>query len=180
MSLFISALLSTLSLLVPSAVAAEWYAPDRVVSQYGGFIGYLSLGVEYNLNERYSTSMIGGYVPEAIGGEDLWSIAWKNNLNLTNDTPYVPYVGAGLVYSLDKDTYVTLPSQYPEGYYTPTAYYFIFYTGLNVQIEGRHSLYFELSTLDYYLEVKGRDLYRVSWQDICTWGIGYKVDLLSE
>lgn len=168
-----------LSLFTPPPIDEEkkWYVPDRAVSQYGGLIGFLSLGVEYDVNEQYSTSVLGGFVSKEVGGENLWSAAWKNSLNLVNDTQYTPYIGVGLLYSFDDDTFVQLPSQYPGGYYPPTAHYFMLYTGISMQIEKKHSVYLEFSTLDYYLEVKGRDFYGVPWEDVSTWGVGYKFDL---
>ena len=53
-----------------------------VVSQTAGYVGFVSAGAGAEIGNYWSTDLIAGFVPESVGGEDLWSLTWKNTANL--------------------------------------------------------------------------------------------------
>ena len=77
----------------------------------------------------------------------------------------------------DADTYVTLPEQYPRGYYPATGYYFIPYGGLEVGNWQNISLYAELSTLDYHTEMIFRGKNKIPVEELVSWGFGVRLYL---
>ena len=147
-----------------------WYEPDSIVTQTGGYTGLATIGVGYDIGKYYRTDVIAGYVPEIVGGEDLWSLSWKNTFVAPKMGRIEPYLGLNLLYSFDDDTYVTLPEQYPRGYYPTTALRTAAYIGVS-DLSG---LYAELTTLDHYMEAYVRSDGELNYWEIGTYAIGYR------
>lgn len=164
-------------ILISLLIASKAYADDNyIISQAGGYVGLLSAGVGTTLN-CYDTSVVVGHVPPFIGGEELWQLTWKNSLKYSielNGIRYTPiYGGANLLLSFDKDTFWLLPKHYPKGYYPPTGIHLAPSIGTEIK-SNKHSLFIELTTLDFYAEAYVRNPTYLSLQDIITYGIGYK------
>lgn len=57
--------------------AGPWYEPDHVKLQLAGDIGFVSPGIGYALARRFDGDVFFGWVPEAIGGTDIFSVTGK-------------------------------------------------------------------------------------------------------
>jgi hypothetical protein len=72
------------------------------VFQTAGYAGLASFGLGFDYS-RFSSDILLGYVPESVGGEELWSLTCKLNLTLfdikNRDTQYGIYIGVILLYS---------------------------------------------------------------------------------
>ncbi len=164
----------TFLLLCATPARSETY----VTSQTGGYAGFTSLGLGSTFFDgAYNTAGLVGYVPEFIGGENLWSLTLKNDLRWTTSVgsfDYTPiYGGFNLILSFDRDTFWKLPGKYPENYYPPSGLFYAPMVGTELRY-GKHSAYFELTSLDYYLEAYVRNSDYLTLADIFTYGVGYK------
>lgn len=54
-----------------------WYLPDHAKLQLAGNIGFLSPGAGYALERRLEGDVFLGWVPEAVGGDDIFSLTGK-------------------------------------------------------------------------------------------------------
>lgn len=153
--------------------------PDYIVTQTGGYVGFTTLGVGYDINKHYQTDIVLGYVPALVGGENLWSLTWKNSMKLKTHYGITPYVGASLLYSFDRSTFVKLPDRYPRKYYPPTGLRVAPYMGLQYK-NKKHALFFELTSLDHYLEAYIRSDGALHLKEVVTYGVGYKRFLTEE
>jgi len=138
--------------------------PDHVKVQFAGNIGLFSAGIGYSLwSGKTQTDMLYGYVPAFIGGNDVHTIANKNSFRLfhrpiSKAWTYSNFIGFSLNYSITNDTYIFLPKQYPDGYYSANALHFAPFFSYNFVYANHDSrlfkkahFYLELSTLDNYL-----------------------------
>jgi hypothetical protein len=66
------------ALLAPAVAAgAPWYEPDHAKLQLAGNVGFLSPGVGYAFGRRLEADLFLGWVPEAVGGTDIFSATGK-------------------------------------------------------------------------------------------------------
>jgi hypothetical protein len=128
------ALLLLAGLAVPGAADAArddrpWYVPDHAKLQLAGDIGFLSPGVGWELaRNRLEVDLFFGWVPESIGGHDIYSATAKLS--------YAPWrLRAGpqwriqplrtalqVTWTFGSEYFVRQPGRYPSGYYDiPTA-----------------------------------------------------------
>lgn len=153
-----------------------WLAPNislgyDYIVQSGAYTGMIGSGIGDSY-KQHEYSGIMSYTPTIITDDNpLMTASFKYKYILSNK--YVkPYVHSGILLNLlDNDTFVTLPDQYPDKYYPPTGYYFTVGTGFEIEDTG---WYFEVTTLDYFLEAKARNWNYLKFIDIFDWGIGYK------
>jgi hypothetical protein len=169
-------LLSLLLIFASSAYAQTNRQSHYAVTQVGGYVGLLTSGVGYDINHAYQTEAILGYTPWIVGGKDLFSLAWKNSLKFQKFNGFTPYIGINLLYSFDNNTFVEQPSKYPANYYPPTGLRLAPYIGLQYK-EDKHAVYFELTSLDHYLETYVRSDNQLQLHEITTYGFGYRFDL---
>jgi hypothetical protein len=54
-----------------------WYVPDHAKLQLAGNVGFLSPGVGYAIGRRLEGDVFFGWVPEAVGGDDIFSLTGK-------------------------------------------------------------------------------------------------------
>ena len=164
-----SVFLSTVGTEIKSAP----YLPTYVPIQTGAFAGAISGGAGWEIG-NYSPELLLGNTPQRLGGEEIYSLTWKNNFKVFTQKNLKPYVGLGLVMNLnDKDTFYVLPSQYPSKYYPATAFYTMPYVGAEY-IKDNIGVYFEIATLDYYLEAKGKNWDYLTWDKVSTYGVGMR------
>jgi hypothetical protein len=167
---------------------SRWYQPDYTKLQVAGNLGLLSLGVGYLLlDDHWQTELFYGYLPAALGGVDVHTLAWKNsvvpcNLRLSGDLVLSPLViGLSVQIEVGGRSFFTSPDQYPSGYNAwPTALHFAPYFGMMLhkehslfadRIKG-FSVYWELGTIDDYLEQWARSGYQVSFLEIWNLALG--------
>jgi hypothetical protein len=156
-----------------------------VVSQSMGYAGLISLGMGIQITDYYETDILLGFVPKKFAGEHLWSLTWKNTLipyihEFDDNIIYTPiHFGVSTLISLDEDTFLFLPNQYPEEYIPPTKILFAFNLGSKVRF-NRQEVYFEFSALEYYFMsyLENRNTIRPS--EIIAIGLGYRYFFLNE
>lgn len=56
---------------------APWYEPDHAKLQLAGNVGFLSPGAGYAWGRRLEGDVFLGWVPEAVGGADIFSVTAK-------------------------------------------------------------------------------------------------------
>jgi hypothetical protein len=167
-----------------------WYAPDQLKVQFAGDIGFLSPGVGYAwAGRRLEADLFLGWVPSAIGGDDI--------ISLTGKLTWLPWeVAVGrrwlvrpfsmavqLTYTFGSDYYLFLPERYPREYYD-------FATALRAGLAfggtfGRRTsgalreiaVYWEAVALDAMLVVWYRNTGSLGPQDVFTIALGIRVAL---
>ncbi|QNM86120.1 hypothetical protein H9W90_03105 [Polaribacter pectinis] len=158
----------------------SWYTPDYVKMQFGGNIGFVSLGVGYEVFENVLFSeLLYGYVPKSVSQADrIHLITIKNTFpifkkEIGKNLTLSPIAGFAATLDIGTNTFTTLPSKYPEGYYVPTAIHFTLYAGASVHQNFKNTkifkgadFYFEVGTVESYLwyaittkEVKMKDIF---------------------
>jgi hypothetical protein len=101
-----------------------WYAPDQLKLQFAGNVGFLSPGVGYAWSDRrVEADLFFGWVPRAVGGEDIVSFTAKLTwlpwaLDVGRRWLVRPFsAGVQTTYTLGDDYFMTLPSRYRPHYY---------------------------------------------------------------
>jgi len=132
-----------LSLLVWSRIGVaqhqkerKCFLPDYTKIQFAGNIGFLSIGIGYQLfNDGFNTELIYGYVPKAYAHTQIHTITTKNIVPLwrihSPNFIFTPYLGMTLSFETGNSTFVKLPSQYPSGYYSTNAFHFCVLGGIS-------------------------------------------------
>lgn len=144
----------------------SWYIPDYAKLQFAGNIGFLSLGIGYELFSKHLQSdILYGYVPYSIGGATIHTISQKNTFVLYNHkrNGYIisPIAGFSTNFETGNNSFLILPDKYPKGYYVTNAIHFTFFIGGKIhktltkqsKIKG-FDFYVELGTVDTYLWYK--------------------------
>jgi hypothetical protein len=167
-----------------------WYAPDQLKLQLAGNIGFISPGVGYAwFDRRLEADLFFGWVPYAVGGEDIVSFTAKATwlpweVSLGREWRLRPITaGLQLTYTLGHDYYLLLPDRYPPEYYD-------FATALRAGIAvggtlGRHGrgfarevgVYWELVALDTMLRLWASNREALGPGDVFSLAIGLRVAL---
>jgi hypothetical protein len=143
----------------------SWYMPDYVKVQFAGNIGFVSVGAGYQLFKKVLyTEFLYGFVPESVSKSDeIHLITIKNTFpvfrkELGNNFTISPIAGFATTYEIGANSFTTLPSIYPEGYYVPNAFHFTLFGGAMVHKDFKDSkmikgadFYFEVGTVETYL-----------------------------
>jgi hypothetical protein len=161
-----------LSLLCLSSTS---YASGFLVGQTGSMMGLASVGAGYEY-DVIQTSLSAGYTPYALAGEDLFGITPRVDIgaNVTvGESKFRLFLGTGVLFSLDEDTFIQNPDKYPDGYYPPTGMMVAPYAGVEYQYQ-KHGWFAEITTNDFYMELYLRNRRYLSLSDVTTYGIGYK------
>lgn len=143
--------------------------PDNIGMQYAGSIGYMSLGVGYNLfKEKTNLSFHYGYVPEIKGGElhiaavkfeykpFAIKISDKLIFHPLNPVIFASYTfGKNFGFKFDRDIYA-------KGYYfwSPALREHL---GLSSEIKILGDKSSKIKSISLYAEANTNDLYMVSW-----------------
>lgn len=131
---------------------------DNMVFQSGGDLGFIALGVGKDFG-RHKIDMLIGYVPEDIGGVEIWQVdfkyGWHPSQTITFGTkknirldPF--YIGISVIYGTHDDLFVNEPAQYPNGYYPPTALRYTLNIGASLQ-HRKHTFFLEFTASDVSL-----------------------------
>jgi len=143
--------------------------PDQANIQYAGSIGYMSIGMGYNLfKEKAALSFHYGYVPEVKGGElhitaikfeyKPWAIRIKDKLifHPINPVLFLSYtLGKNFGFSFDSD-------QYAKGYYfwSPALREHL---GISSELKILGDRSSRIKAISLYTEANTTDLYMISW-----------------
>lgn len=163
-----------------AADARPWYVPDHAKLQLAGNVGFLSPGAGYGLGRRLEGDLFLGWVPEAIGGDDVFSVTGKLTLS-----PWRVEAGRWRVrpFTAALQLTYTFGDQYfviPDEPFTPTALRAAlgFGAAASVPVRGRRvGLYAELVALDLGLLfwLSNRDA--LSPVDVFSVALGMRVEL---
>ena len=134
-----------------------WYVPDYVKTQFAGNIGLASVGVGYQFfNKVLYSELLYGFVPKfASKADDIHLITIKNTFPIyrkeigTNLT-ITPIAGFTTTLDIGTNSFTTLPSSYPDGYYYPTAIHFTFFGGALLHKDFKKPKLFKGA--DFYVE----------------------------
>ena len=127
------------------------------VAQTAGYLGFIAMGMGRDY-QRHTISALLGYVPEGIGGVEIWQLSLKyewhpftaipleDQRNNTKLNPF--YIGMSLIYGMHNDLFVDEPGQYPDGYYPPTALRSTLNMGVSLIYGKKYTLFVEYAALD--------------------------------
>ncbi|WP_036821295.1 hypothetical protein [Polaribacter sp. Hel1_85] len=135
----------------------SWYVPDYVKTQFAGNIGLISVGVGYQLfNEVLYSELLYGFVPESASKADnIHLITIKNTFpifrkEIGENLTISPIAGFTTTLDIGTNSFTTLPSKYPDGYYFPTAVHFTLFGGALIHKDFKKPKIFK--GVDFYLE----------------------------
>ena len=135
----------------------SWYVPDYVKAQFAGNIGLFSVGAGYQLFDKVLYSeLLYGFVPESASRADnIHLITIKNTFLLYRkvigeNLTITPIAGFTTTLDIGTNSFTTLPSIYPEGYYVPTAVHFTLFGGALVHKDFKKPKFFK--GVDFYVE----------------------------
>ncbi|QXP62434.1 MULTISPECIES: hypothetical protein [unclassified Polaribacter] len=135
----------------------SWYVPDYVKAQFAGNIGLVSVGAGYQLfNDVLYSELLYGFVPEfASRADNIHLITIKNTFPIYRkvigeNLTITPIAGFTTTLDIGTNSFTTLPSLYPDGYYVPTAVHFTFFGGALLHKDFKKPKIFK--GVDFYLE----------------------------
>ena len=135
----------------------SWYVPDYVKAQFAGNIGLVSVGAGYQLFDKVLyTELLYGFVPKSASKADnIHLITIKNTFPLYRkkigeNLTITPIAGIATTLDIGTNTFTTLPSKYPDGYYFPTAVHFTLFGGALIHKDFKKPKIFK--GVDFYLE----------------------------
>lgn len=129
---------------------------DYMVLQSGGYLGYIAVGMGKDFG-RHKINMLIGYVPEDVGGIEIWQLDFKYDWHPYQTIPLgAPqenirldpfYMGISVIYGDHNDLFLEQPEQYPTGYYSPTALRYTLNFGASLRYD-KYTFFLEYSALD--------------------------------
>jgi hypothetical protein len=157
-----------------------WYAPDHASLQLAGNVGFLSPGLGWDLGRPLALDVLLGWVPEALGGTDIFSLSakltwapWSVDAGPWRWRPFTTSLQATYTFG---DQYFVVP-RFP---FTPTA----IRTGVGFGGAGSHAaggrrvwLYGELVALDVPLVLWLTNREALGPQDVFSLAIGARLEL---
>jgi hypothetical protein len=129
--------------------------------QYAGNIGLGSIGFgTYVFHDKVSIDLNYGYLPASKQSQSVNTLALKSAFHFCSIKGdflrWGLYTGISITYSITKNTYVSYPDRFPNGYYMSNAFHLNPYMGIKIMSRKSngphaHSFYAELGTVDYKL-----------------------------
>lgn len=129
----------------------------HAVFQTAGYLGYIAAGVGRDF-KNHDVNLLIGYVPEHIGGQEIWQLALKyawhpfegfGHTSVQGEhsvwDPF--YLGLSVIYGHHSELFVTPPDQYPDNYYPSTAFRFTLNVGTSLNFKSS-TIFLEFSALD--------------------------------
>ena len=130
---------------------------NYLVAQSAGYLGFIAAGMGRDY-QGHTISTLLGYVPEGIGGVEIWQLSLKYEWHPFTDLPVYDqnknirldpfYVGMSLIYGMHTDLFVDEPKHYPDGYYPPTALRSTLNMGIALLYGKQYTLFLEYTVLD--------------------------------
>lgn len=188
------AALAAAAVLVPGAARAAseereraWYIPDHAKVQLAGNIGFLSPGAGYSLARgRLELDLFLGWVPEAVGGRDIWSVTgkltWLPWTTGARGWTFQPLTTAvQLTNTFGEDFFIREPAGFPRGYHMlPTALRAGLAVGGTARAPwrglGRASFYYELVAVDVMLAFWVANRSALDLDDVVSLALGVRLD----
>lgn len=144
--------------------------PDYINLQHAGSIGYMSIGLGYDLfNEKTTASLFYGFVPESKGGNlNILTTKFEYrpfNINLIKDKLVLKPINpvAFVSYTLGRNFDKKFdPNQYPDGYYFWSTAIKI-HAGISSELKILGSQNSAIKAVSIYVESNTNDLYLISW-----------------
>lgn len=161
------------------------YFIDRLVVQYAGLLGMVSLGVENTAGEHADFQLLAGYTPASEAGIDIYALGLKASyvfdpiLRIKTASASL-YSGIGLYYYFGEQY---TDYKYPDGYYSNpySEWHLMPYIGMKLTgHDVRHSdltLYAEVGILDAYLVHYYNNYQTISLSDAINIAIGVSLPL---
>ena len=135
----------------------SWYVPDYVKAQFAGNIGLFSVGAGYQLfDEVLYSELLYGFVPKSASKADnIHLITIKNTFpiyrkKISENLTITPIAGITTTLDIGTNSFTTLPSKYPDGYYFPTAVHFTLFGGALIHKDFKKPKIFK--GVDFYIE----------------------------
>lgn len=158
------------------------WSPDYAQAQFAGTIGFLSAGAGEHIGEsHWDMTLLFGYLPEAIGGDEIYTLALKVDYNLPTlsfaQQTLTPYAGMGVHYALNREFRT---AHFDPEYYPATEWNVMPYLGLRIKPAGgpgNVSLYAELGVLGNYLVHYYNNPDYLDWDDVVNLSIGLRFAL---
>jgi hypothetical protein len=142
----------------------------------GGYQGFVSAGLRHG-NQNYGLSVTAGYTPEALAGHHDFIVTPKLDAGFMLNEDIRAYTSLATIMAVDKHkTFIFLPEQYPKNYYPSSGLFWAPSVGLAFT-DGKHTLYGELVTLDYYAEMLYRGNGYIKPYQVATPMLGYSFTL---
>lgn len=144
--------------------------PDHLIFNYAGNIGNYGIGAGYLLNKKQNLQLglLYGFTPKykvavAIHTISARGIYLPAAFELKHGLTFSPQISAGISYStaIGKNTWVTQPSVFPKGYYSPTA--FRIHAGFGGKLSLDTPNFGFMTKIDLYAETTTNDLYGYYW-----------------
>lgn len=187
MKRIIATLIILLSFISLKAEDQKRYMPDFFVSQFAGYIGFISGGLGYHLSEEKSSiEFLYGYVPAFAGGIEIHMLTTRINgrpfvYKSKNDFYFYPLNLAFFVnYTHGQQYKLKWSSKYPKWYYRPTALYSGESVGMaikkacNERSIAAYEIYADLVTMSEFLyEYSQND--SVTFKDIISLAFGTRI-----
>jgi len=140
------------------------FIPDFVVSQFAGYIGFISSGVGYDFyDESLKLELLYGYVPKSVGGIRIHMFTGRGSYSLlryrtTNELSFYPLnLSFFINYARGRQYVLRWSPTYPERYYRPTSLYTGESVGMSIKkscenatIKG-YEFYADVVTMSEYL-----------------------------
>jgi hypothetical protein len=159
--------------------------------QSGSLMGLVHASAGYEYTDRHHVMGGLGYVPKLDEHREMglasiryryqnpmqWSFA-----ALDRDWTIKPFnLGIGLLYADHDELFVSLPEQYPDGYYGPTGLRAIFNYQAIVQFDASFEAYLDISVIDFGLAyyIREPDFFYENYDflgldGITNWGVGMR------
>lgn len=156
-------------------------------AHFAGNTGFLSLSFGKKFaRERLVFAAGYGYLPESVNGVEVHSIFVRSTVHFAKGLIIKKvnwYTGFLCTYGITDNTFIKLPSHYPDDYYAPNAIHFSPYLGLRMPFYFYKPLWAkkvffhtELGVVDTYLWYSLINRHVQFW-DICNISFGVYYDI---
>lgn len=140
--------------------SSEWYIPDWAKVQYGGYLGFFSVGAGYqSLLEYAYFDLMYGLTPKGLPGySTIHTVALKvtipfKTIPISYDYEWGMSLGINTTFSFgEKILRFNQPEYYPEGYYEPQFIHFIPFIGTRF-IRNLSGLHGRIRAIELYAEL---------------------------
>jgi hypothetical protein len=161
--------------------------PDHINLQYGGGIGFISIGAGYcNKKDKLEGELYYGYLPRSIGGVRIHSLSAKFiwipvHLSIKNNYKIEPLTTGILVnYNFGRQYFGFDPENYPYKYYSfPTAISTAIFIGSRFGFNkpGKLSVYYEVLSFDREILSLLTNTKSLDISDILNLSFGIRIDI---
>ena len=163
----------------------EDFIADKLVVQYAGMVGMISLGVENTTAGHVDYQLLVGYTPQSAAGVEIYSVGAKANyvfdpLTINQHAAARIYTGMGLYYYFGEQYQ---HYDYPKDYYTHPATEWHLMPYLGIRISGHNpahsdlTLYAEAGIIDAYLIHYYNNSQTLGLSDVVSLALGVSIPL---